>query len=144
MCIRDSHDCGDVWLPIGKMYSYAEEHIRRTRTKDAYRVHKFIGTGCFVLFIVFFMVPRLFFYGGLVYQASTTNKWYRFCYDDAMVSLTVACVPPNGGYGVTGSLMVAMMLLYPLHVYWGILIVRMAIRVLFASEYDDVRSGDED
>ena len=145
------HDVGDVFLPIGKCYSYAEEHIRKTRTKRAYEVHKMIGTGFFILFIVAFVVPRLFFFGGIIVNMSgDALKFQTECFPPGAPSPWTAArvdcgeVPGRGGPIADMILLTLLELLYPFQVVWSAMIARMAFKVLFAAEYDDVRSEDEE
>jgi len=139
------HDIGDIFLPIGKCYTYAEEHIRRTRTKAQYEMHKNIGMGCFVMFVIAFAIPRLVVYGTLVYRGFNDYPWYKCCGYDPLTQYCGEC----GTLGVKGPnwdtpLQGTLGLLYPMHVYWFYLIVKMALRLLLQpGQYDDVRSDDE-
>ena len=72
------HDIGDIFLPIGKCYSYAEKHLRIISTPRRFERHKNTGLLLFVLFVFAFVVPRLFFFGGLIYQAPDL-QWYACC-----------------------------------------------------------------
>jgi len=132
------HDVGDIWLPIGKCYSYAEDHIRATCTPTQFKVHQAIGTSFFVLFIIFFAIPRLFFFGGLIFQGFQDYKWYSCCGVDYGT-----CGSCTAGPAWSTGLLALLGLLYPMHVFWMLLIVRMAVRV-FVGKYDDVRSDDDD
>jgi hypothetical protein len=130
------HDIGDIFLPIGKCYSYAEEHIRKTCTPAKFALHKAVGTGFFVVFIVLFAIPRLFFFGGLIYLSVKQHHWMTCC---GPLCTEFCAMGP-----AWGTLLVATLgLLYPMHVFWFYLICRMALRVV-VGKYDDVRSGDED
>jgi hypothetical protein len=130
------HDVGDIFLPIGKCYSYAEKHIRATHSPMEFEFHKNVGTFFFVLFIIFFAVPRLFFFGGLIYLAIKEHQWMTCC--------SPTCELPCAMGSVWGTTLVATLgLLYPMHVYWFYLIVKMASRVVFG-KYDDVRSEEDD
>jgi len=73
------HDVGDIFLPIGKCYSYAEDHIRATCSRAAVEVHKAVGTFFFVLFIVFFAIPRLVVFGGLIVSGMKQHHWFTCC-----------------------------------------------------------------
>jgi hypothetical protein len=136
------HDIGDIFLPIGKCYTYAEEHIRRTQTKSQYEMHKAIGMGFFVLFVIGFAIPRLILFGGLIYQGFFEFHWYKCC-GMSMQDLSVCGKCAMGNIYQT-SLLSVLGLLYPMHVYWFYLIVKMAIRLVLApGKYEDVRSDDE-
>jgi len=136
------HDIGDIFLPIGKCYTYAEEHIRITKSKRQYDMHKAIGMGSFVIFVVAFAIPRLLLYGSLIYQGIFKFGWYR-CTSDTW--RTGQCVPAHIGEFWPTSLVLLMGLLYPMHVFWFYLIVKMAFRLLFQpGQYDDVRSDDDE
>ena len=134
------HDVGDIFLPIGKCYTYAEEHIR-VKSPHRYAFHKNIGMSAFVLFVIFFAVPRLILYGGLVYRGLIDFHWYKCCGVDLQSGYCGEC---DMGPGWTTPLLGTLGLLYPMHVYWFYLIVKMAARLLLTpGEYDDVRSGSE-
>ena len=133
------HDLGDIFLPIGKCYTYAEEHLRTSLTKEKFERHKMIGMGFFVLFVIAFAIPRLFFFGGLIYQSFDRNHWLTCCglEGDFCGQCKLAKLYPS-------SLVFTLGLLYPLHVFWFYLIVKMAVRLLLQpGQYDDVRSDDE-
>lgn len=135
------HDVGDIFLPIGKCYTYAEEHIRQTRSKMQYEVHKIIGMSFFVMFVIGFAIPRLFLFGNLVYNGFSKYHWYICCGFDVATQTCGAC---SMGPLWPISLLSTLGLLYPMHVYWFYLIVKMAFRLIFApGQYDDVRSDDE-
>ena len=152
------HDVGDIFLPIGKCYScvlpgmrhtnntcflpcrYAEDHIRATKSRTAFEFHKNIGTFFFVLFIIFFAIPRLFFFGGLIFQGPSEFKWYSCC---GLGANGDECGPCVAGPAWSTGLLTLLGLLYPMHVFWMILILKMAIRVL-TGQYDDVRSEGEE
>jgi len=135
------HDIGDIFLPIGKCYTDAEEHIRTTKTKAEYQMHKMIGMGFFVLFVIGFAIPRLIFFGALVYRAMFLHSWYACCGMDTATGYCGECTMAP----LWGTVLVSTLgLLYPMHVYWFYLIVKMAARLLCSpGEYDDVRSDDE-
>jgi hypothetical protein len=134
------HDVGDIFLPIGKCFVYAEEHIRTTKSPEHYVRHKNIGTGFFVLFVICFAIPRLIFFGSLIYTGITRYRWYDCCgFSNWEKHICMPCV--NGPGPLPSTLLVCTLgFLYPMHVFWFYLIVRMAIRLLFSSEVDDVRS----
>ena len=139
------HDLADVFLPIAKCFSYAEAHLRKTRSKSVFLAYQTVGTSLFVVFIVTFIIPRIFFFGGLIYQGVTTNRWYLWCHarlPDGSVS-TYPCPASGGGALAVCPLLMLLMALWPIHVWWSMLIVRMAANVVFASEYQDVRSDDD-
>jgi hypothetical protein len=135
------HDVGDIFLPIGKCYTYAEEHIRETRSKASYEMHKTIGMAFFVMFVIAFAIPRLILYGSLIYQSVDNFHWNSCCGVDLATGYCGTCyVGHFWGTFLTGILA----LLYPMHVYWFYLIVKMATRLLLApGKYNDVRSDDE-
>jgi len=135
------HDIGDIFLPIGKCYSYAEDHIRVTRSKRTYEIHKIIGMGFFVMFVITFAIPRLLLYGSLIYQGIEKFHWNSCCGANL---LTGFCGPCKIGHFWNTFLTVILALLYPMHVFWFYLIVKMAIRLLLApGKYEDVRSDEE-
>ena len=134
------HDIGDIFLPIGKCYTYAEEHIR-VKHPQHYAFHKNVGMSAFVLFVIFFAIPRLILYGGLVYRSMLDFHWLKCCGIDLESGY---CGPCLMGSGWTTPLVMTLGFLYPMHVYWFYLIVKMAARLLLSpGEYDDVRSGSE-
>ena len=135
------HDAGDIFLPIGKCYSYAEEHLRNVSTPEQFERHKNTGMFFFVLFVIAFAIPRLFFFGGLIYQGYEKYHWYICCGVNLKTGYCGRC-----GFNRLWSieLLTTLGLLYPMHVYWFYLIVKMAIRLLLQpNNYEDVRS-DED
>ena len=140
------HDVGDIFLPIGKCYTYAEEHIRLTKTKAQYEMHKIIGMFFFVMFVIAFAIPRLLMYGLLVFQGVADKYlWYKCCGYDPKTKFCGECsdLGCKGGKWDT-PLLVVLGLLYPMHVYWFYLILKMALRLLLhPGKYDDVRSDDD-
>lgn len=133
------HDLADVALPIAKCLSYSEDHLRRTKPRAVYEAIRVVGTGCFVAFIVLFIVPRNIMFGMLTWHGMTTVRWFNWCYSNGQ---WVRCTA-GGGHLPPVVLLTTLGLLYPLHVFWAVLIIKMAAKVLFAAQYDDVRSDDE-
>jgi len=131
------HDIGDIFLPIGKMFTYSEDHTKKTRSHLTYQLVQAAGIFFFVLFIISFGIPRLYYFGGVVYRTMYDVHW------------TVCCgVLANGTCGACpapffqASLACILFLLWPMHVFWFYLIMRMAIKVV-SGVYQDVRSDDE-
>jgi hypothetical protein len=88
---------------------------------------------------VLFAVPRLFFFGALIYQGPTEFKWYSCC---GLGPDGQSCGPCEAGPMWSTGLLSILALLYPMHVFWFYLIAKMAVRVL-VGKFDDVRSDDE-
>jgi hypothetical protein len=133
------HDIGDIFLPIGKCYTYAEEHIRLTQSASSYGRHKVVGMSFFVLFVINFAIPRLIIFGSLTYFGFFKHAWFQCC--GMSEGYCGRCTMASFW---NKSLTATLGLLYPMHVYWFYLIVKMAARLLCApGEYDDVRSGSE-
>ncbi|KAH9261080.1 hypothetical protein BASA81_000784 [Batrachochytrium salamandrivorans] len=139
------HDVGDIFLPIGKCFTYAEQHVKQTCSRRTFQLVQFLGIFFFVLFIVAFAVPRILTFGGLIYFTAYELDWTTCCGE--MVNAAGVCV---GGVGATacpapffiGLLVCVLMLLWPMHVFWMWLIIKMAAKVVFG-QYQDVRSDDE-
>lgn len=134
------HDLADVALPLAKSLSYAEDHLRRTKPRATYEAIRVAGTACFAAFIVVFVVTRNVLLGAFAWQAATTNRWFAWCHDGAAFGRCDPASSPLPTIVLVGTLG----MLYPLHVFWAVLIVRMAARVLFREEYGDVRSESDE
>lgn len=133
------HDVGDIFLPIGKCFTYSEKHVKKNCSAMAYQIVQASGIGFFVLFIITFAIPRIFFFGGLIYYTMYELGWL-YCagggYDPA------TCIESKAPL-FSSSLVFILFLLWPMHVFWLYLIARMVNKVL-TGHYQDVRSDDED
>jgi hypothetical protein len=131
------HDVADIFLPIGKVFTYSEKHAKDTQSALVYHIVQTSGIIFFVIFIITFAIPRIFLFGGLIYHAVYDLHWTTCC----GVLAGAACgVCPAPLY--MAGLVVVLGLLWPMHVFWFYLIVRMAAKVL-SGAYQDVRSDDE-
>jgi hypothetical protein len=131
------HDIGDIFLPIGKLFTYSEKHAKETQSHLVYQIVQASGIFFFVLFIVTFAIPRIFLFGGLIYHSVYDLDWTICC---GMLANGVCGVCPAPLY--MAGLVLVLGLLWPMHVFWFYLILRMALKVL-SGAYQDVRSDDE-
>jgi TLC domain len=131
------HDVGDIFLPIGKCFTYSEEHTKKTRSPIVFQIVQASGIFFFVMFIITFAVPRIFFFGGLIYYSVYELHWTTCCGVLASGACGLCPAPLYMGLlvGILG-------LLWPMHIFWFYLIMRMAGKVVFG-QYQDVRSDDE-
>ena len=142
------HDCADPALCLGKAYVYAQPHIRRSRSKETYNLHKTIATTSFAVFVVLFMVGRLGVFGGLIHTLSVQHKWFTQCYLEAPQYTPYEC--GSAATPFADALLFSMLLvLYAVDVFWALVLVQMTGRVVCASDevdgqYGDVRSDDDD
>lgn len=137
------HDIGDIFLPIGKCFSYSEDHVKANFSKFAATFVEFSGLLFFVLFIIGFAVPRLLLFGSLIHTEICYDSWNsRMASEEGQI---LTGVHQYHDYPLKSSgptLITALFLLYPMHVYWFRLIIRTAINVVFG-KYGDDRSDDE-
>ena len=116
------------------MFTYSEKHVKKQGSILAFKMVEAAGIFSFILFIVFFTLPRLYLFGGVVYSSIYEEEWLR------CVSLDCSEESP---FALVAAIQVFVLcLLYPMHVHWSILIFKMAYKVVFGV-YGDVRSDDE-
>lgn len=132
------HDVGDVFLPVGKCFTYSEPHVRSVYSWQALKLVKACGLMSFVVFVIMFAIPRLFFFGGIVYTGMYELHWGACCGLSLTTGICSTCPTPL----FTALLMSVLGLLLPMHVFWFYLIVKMAYRLVLG-KYQDVRSDDE-
>ena len=131
------HDVGDIFLPIGKLFTYSEKHTLETKSRLTYQIVQACGIIFFVIFIITFAIPRIILFGGLIYYGIYELHWIGCCGP----VINGACNGCPGQY-LTANMVLILGLLWPMHVFWFYLIMRMALKVL-SGAYQDVRSDDE-
>ncbi|KAH9255413.1 hypothetical protein BASA81_006532 [Batrachochytrium salamandrivorans] len=135
------HDVGDIFLPIGKCFTYAEQHVKQTCTRQAFVLVQALGIFFFVLFVGTFSVPRILLFGRLVYLVAYDLDWTACC---GVMEVGGTCMgEPCPAPLMNGLLETLLMLLWPMHVFWLWLIAKMAVKVVFG-KYQDVRSDGEE
>lgn len=134
------HDVGDIFLPIGKCFTYSETHVKRACSKFTFQVVQAAGIMSFVLFIIAFAIPRLFVLGRLLYIIPYELNW-TLCVGEMKHGVCDGEFCPAPFFN--GFLLILLMLLWAMHVFWMWLIVKMAKNVVLG-KYQDVRSDDEE
>lgn len=136
------HDLPDIFLPVAKCFTYQEQYIRKFYSDKVISHVKAVGMVPFVLFVVTLIVFRIILFPILIGFGIYYGDWCMVefpepdLYSDAPMTLPHRD-HPNGFPVVLVWLLLA---LYPLHVFWLSLIIKMIPRVL-SEQYDDVRSS---
>ena len=128
------HDLPDIFLPVAKCFSYQEQFIRKFYSEDVEAAAKFVGMAPFVLFVATLIIFRVILYPMLIIYGVYHSDWCMIEYPEIPLSYR-----PHGN-GFTVFLIVLLMMLYPLHIFWLSLVIKMIPRVL-SEQYDDVRSS---
>ncbi|KAH9255412.1 hypothetical protein BASA81_006531 [Batrachochytrium salamandrivorans] len=135
------HDVGDVFLPVGKCFSYSESKVKRTCSNNVLALLQFAGTGVFATFVVMFVVPRIMLFGTVLYQTGFELGWTVCCGTFSPETLECTLMCPSLFY--MKGLMALLLLLWPMQMFWMLLIFKMAAKVL-TGLHQDVRSDDEE
>lgn len=134
------HDLPDIFLPTAKCFSYQDQFVKKLYSEGTYKRAKAVGLIPFVGFVLTLLLFRIILYPCaihfLIYGADFAMKTFSADSDGGI------------GYRTQGNayqviLIFFLMLLYPLHIYWLSLILKMIPRVL-SEQYDDVRSSEGD
>ena len=116
-------DFVDILLPLAKMLRYSQR--------------MFLCNVVFMLFMISFLITRIFFFGFIVYRSMFELQGYiPYRYD------------PESDYylnrWVHWPAMFLFLVLLVLMIYWFGLILRIALRVIDKGEAEDVRSDSDD
>lgn len=128
------HDLPDIFLPVAKCFSYQEQFVRKFYSEDVQDQAKIIGMAPFVLFVVTLVIFRVILYPILIAYGIYHADWCMAEYPEVPLSYR-----PHGA-AIQVVLITFLMMLYPLHIFWLSLIIKMVPRVL-SEQYDDVRSS---
>lgn len=137
------HDLPDIFLPVAKCFTYQEAYVRKFYSDKVFANSKAVGMVPFVLFVVTLVIFRIVLYPILFGFAIYYADWCMVEFPQPSLytdEVGMALPHRDHGSGFAVVLVWLLMALYPLHVFWLSLIIKMIPRVL-SEQYDDVRSS---
>ena len=136
------HDLPDIFLPVAKCFTYQEQFVRKFYSDKVVSQAKALGMVPFVLFVITLVIFRVILYPILFGFAVYYGDWCMVEFPEPSFYTDAAMPLPHREHvnGIPVLMVWLLMALYPLHIFWLSLIIKMIPRVL-SEQYDDVRSS---
>lgn len=138
------HDLPDILIDLAKCIKYQEHYVKKSYTKGTYNIAQIFGICTFALFFFALLFCRIIWYLQailyLIYDAEWCMK-SNFLSEFGVLESSFDYRPHGNSWQVV--LIILLLLLYPLHLFWLSLVLRMIPRIL-SQQYDDIRSSEGD